>query len=151
VIGHEPVSPRPRDRIFLHRPALAVGQEVVVIPSARRHLHRPAGFQVHVSDHDHADTERGGLATGLADAALGNLCFVSGLPRGRRQDTCEINVLRTLTKVNKPSVEVALHAGRSLMKRARVKGHWRDGARCCLPTVPRSVRYRPDGAHRSEV
>jgi hypothetical protein len=28
----------------------------------------------------------------LADEALGNLCFVSGLPLGRRQDTCEINV-----------------------------------------------------------
>ena len=70
AIGNEPASHRTRNRIRRRRRMLAVAQEDALVPSARRCGHRPSGFQVHVSDHDHADRECGAVDFGVAATAL---------------------------------------------------------------------------------
>jgi hypothetical protein len=49
---------------------LAVAKEGALVPSAWRCRNRPTGIQVHVSDHNHADCERGSIGFSVAAAAL---------------------------------------------------------------------------------
>jgi len=68
--ANESISPHARYGIHHCRPALALAREDAFVPSPRRHRRRSHGIQVHFPNHDHADSERGPLVTGVAAEAL---------------------------------------------------------------------------------